>query len=77
MPMMASSRVRRYATLRRRSGVARGTVPGSPWSPSPFSGVVGWALFFATLAVVFFGVVAIATPRTAVQLEGSARDARQ
>jgi len=46
--MMASSRVRRYAALRQRSGVARGTVPGSPWSPAPFrsGGVSGWALFF-------------------------------
>ena len=34
--MMASSRVRRCAALRRRGGVARVTVPGSPWSPSPF-----------------------------------------
>jgi len=30
-------------------------------------------LFFATIAVVVFGVVAIAAPRTAVQIDGSAR----
>jgi hypothetical protein len=70
---MSSSRVRRYAALRRRSGVARGIVPGSPWSPSPFLGVVGWALFFATIAVVVFGAVALAAPRTAGQLASSPR----